>query len=714
LEDLLKKSTPRCSIEERLCNWYVLGHDIETRFELPEVNASGLLLSAFCNNNDHVLVIDNTTVNNSEVFTADILSRCLFVSHNADFEARWGVATGFLPMRYACTMVNSKRLLSGQKGFKFDLISEINRRLGYEQIPEWMEKDIRKDFKDIQFFEDKHILYNAADTIRLKAILFEQLRQAELLSQYFLHNTINSRIIIPIAEAEITGIRHDTEKWLTITAERRIKAKDLCKSLDEIIINDHGLNPGTINPVMIKSLESKRKREERTKERKLKLTAQLQSLEAKQKTHLKSYQKQKEQLEKLCTITPELEPTVTGVNWGSQKQVIETLKQMGVPLPEAKDKKTHQMKPGVGKDARANWFVTHPNSAFVAFMKTFDKFKKTEHNIKSFGEKWVEQYVRNGRAYTSLDQAGADTGRFSSGSKGKKIKTYYNGQQIPGKGDDVIYRSCFIADEGRKMIIADYSNCEGVVMISLSGDLDMKKITEIKDQHSYLGTLCWRAVYNYRYKQTNDPKWKELAETYVMDQSTEAKKEERSKFKNSGGLFPVVYGVSANKVAATSQITEKEGQVMIDTIKAQVPKVVQTLDAKSKDASTFGFVVHNKRTGSRRWFTPILDHIHYKAPITKGQIIEAEMAARNSPIQGTNSDLMKEAIAMLALWVKLYKQDVRFLLTVHDELLCDCPADKAEFYAGKIKEIMKRAAKAYLIKEIDMDVSCHTSTYWEK
>jgi len=172
--------------------------------------------------------------------------------------------------------------------------------------------------------------------------------------------------------------------------------------------------------------------------------------------------------------------------------------------------------------------------------------------------------------------------------------------------------------------------------------------------------------------------------------------------------------VSANKVAATSQITEKEGQVMIDTIKAQVPKVVQTLDAKSKEASTLGYVIHNNRTGSRRWFTPVLDHIHYKFPITKGQIIEAEMAARNSPIQGTNSDLMKEAIAMLALWVKLYKQDVRFLLTVHDELLCDCPADKAEFYAGKIKEIMKRAAKAYLIKEIDMDVSCHTAMYWKK
>lgn len=714
-DHLLKTSTPRCSIEEKYFkNWFVLGHDIETRFSLPEIRPDGLLLSAFCNNEEDVLVIDNTTIHNREVFTQDILNRCMFIAHNADFEARWGAVTNFLPMRYGCTMVNSKRLKSGQTGFKYDLISEINRTLGYEQIPIWMEKDIRKDFEHIQFFEDGHILYNAADTIRLKGVFFEQLRQAELLSQQFLHNTINSRIIIPIAQAEVTGIRHDTEKWNGITSNRKIKAEDLCKSLNEIVITQHGLNPGTINPILKKELESKAKREVTKNQRIEKLSQQLRTLEAKQKTHLKSYKTQQEQLQKLLTITPELEPTATGVNWGSAKQVIETFRFIGCPLPEAKDQKTHKMKPGVGKDARANWFIAHPTSPFLPLMKTFDSFKKTEHNIKSFGDKWVAQYVRNGRAYTSLDQAGADTGRFSSGSKGKKIKYYYNGQQIPGRGADVIYRECFIADEGRGMVIADYKNCEGIVMISLSGDLNMKKITELSDSHSYLGTLCWRAVYAHRYEQTGDLKWKELAETYEMSDTTPAKKEERSKFKNSGGLFPVVYGVAANKVAATSQITEKEGQIMIDTIKAQVPKVVIALDTKSKEASTFGYVVHNTRTGSRRWFSPVLDHLHYGFPLSKGDKITVEMAARNSPIQGTNSDLMKEAIAMLALWIKLFKQDVRILLTVHDELLCDCPADKVEFYAGKIKEIMKRAAKNYLIKEIDMEVDVKTAAYWKK
>jgi hypothetical protein len=74
----------------------------------------------------------------------------------------------------------------------------------------------------------------------------------------------------------------------------------------------------------------------------------------------------------------------------------------------------------------------------------------------------------------------------------------------------------------------------------MSGDLEMKKITSQSDQHSYLGSKAWRKVYEYRFKNTGDPKWKELSETYVMDKSTPEKEKERQKFKNSAGLFPVL------------------------------------------------------------------------------------------------------------------------------------------------------------------------------
>lgn len=80
----------------------------------------------------------------------------------------------------------------------------------------------------------------------------------------------------------------------------------------------------------------------------------------------------------------------------------------------------------------------------------------------------------------------------------------------------------------------------------------------------------------------------------------------------------------------------------------------------------------------------------------------------------TNSDLIKEAICILDLWTRLYKVPVRFLLTVHDELLVDAPEDNAEFYINKVRQIMERTAQKYLIKEIQMGTSCDIAKHWHK
>lgn len=69
---------------------------------------------------------------------------------------------------------------------------------------------------------------------------------------------------------------------------------------------------------------------------------------------------------------------------------------------------------------------------------------------------------------------------------------------------------------------------------------------------------------------------------------------------------------------------------------------------------------------------------------------------------------------MIHAWKTIYKQDVRIFLQVHDEIVCDCPEDKAEFYADKIKQLMKRAAKNYLIPEIEMDVDVRVGKFWKK
>lgn len=707
----------------RYSGWFVWGYDIENRRGKPRRDK--LLLSSFCLNderdNEEVIVIDNTSVDNSEVFTPEILRRCLFISHNADHEAQWGVATGFMPMRYGCTMVNGRRLMSGMEGYRHDLVANISRWLEHDAIPIWMDKDIRNEFEECTFFRDDHILYNASDSIRLKELYYKQLERADELGMSFLLNSLNSRIIPEIAETEVRGIKHNTEKWLGIAKDRKDKADKICQELSEKLVNQYRINLELVNPSLRKERESLEKRSSKLEERRLKLESQLRSLEEKGKTHLKSYITQKTQLEKLGLenvstqngqrlANQPIQGLSTLINWGSQKQVLRAFELIGMPIPQAKDKKSHQLKDGVGKEARINWFVQNENSEFLDFMTKYDSMKKLIHNVNSFGEKWVKQYVRDGRAYSLYDQAGTDSGRFSSGSKGK-LKTHYNSQQIPKPRE---YRECFEADEGRVIITADYKNCEGIIMISQSGDMNMKRITEMSDSHSYLGTKCWRSIYLYRYNKTKDKKWLDLANTYEMNKSTPDKEKERDIFKNSGGLFPTAYGVFASKVASTSKIVEAEGQIMIDTIKAEIPLVIEYLDRVSAKTLIDGYCIHNTRTGSRRWFQKILDNKHYGWLTNKSDKIEIESAARNSVIQGTNSDLIKEAICMIGLWARLFKQDIRLLSTVHDELVLDCPESRAEFYVGKVKELMVRAAQNYLIPEISMGVEIHCKRTWTK
>jgi len=708
LQDLLKLSGSDSTeeIDKRFKGWLVLGHDIENR---GEPNKGQLLLSSFHWGNDHVLVIDNTSIPNSAVFTPEILKRCFFIAHNADHEAIWGTATGFMPMRYGCTMVTGKRLYSGKEGYKHDLISEINRWLGNDAVPIHMDKDIRNEFATCEFFENKHILYNAGDSIKLKAMYEAQLQYADKLGQTFLVNSLCSRIIKPIAWTETKGIKHNTPKWLDIAKERQEKADKVCETLNNMVSSTPGVNMEVVNPALVKERLKWENRRSKEQKRKEKLELQLKNLEEKNKTHLKSYQTQKKQLEKLSVdLLQEISHTTSDINWSSQKQVLKVFEQMSIPLPLGKDKKTHQMKPGVGKEARAAWLINNQDSIHTPFMEQFDKYKKLIHNVHSFGGKWVHQYVKEGRAYTKIDQAGTTTGRFSSGNRKQGL---FNAQQIPSPKE---YRECFVADEGRALITVDYKACEGIIMASLAEDLTVKAILDLPDMHSYFGTKCYRAIYANRYMKTGDPKWKQLSETYEMNKTNVEKEKERHKFKNSAGLFPVAYGIFATKVANTAQITVEEGQICIDVIKNEVPRVISFLENKAKKATENGYVIHNTRTNSRRWFTPILDHKHYDFPIDKSTLLEVEAASRNSPIQGTNSDIVREAMCMIDLWANLFKQDCKFVLQVHDELIYDVPFEKKEWFLERIMNLMKRAAKNYLMKEIDMECDGKFATYWNK
>jgi len=106
--------------------------------------------------------------------------------------------------------------------------------------------------------------------------------------------------------------------------------------------------------------------------------------------------------------------------------------------------------------------IYHPVGQALLDYRTADK------RVSSFGQNFYMKYVNRdtGRVYASFHQTGTtDSGRYSS--------TNPNMQQIPR---DARYRAAFKARKGWKIVGADYSSMELVLLAEFSGDIEFMKI----------------------------------------------------------------------------------------------------------------------------------------------------------------------------------------------------------------------------------------------
>jgi DNA polymerase I-like protein with 3'-5' exonuclease and polymerase domains len=85
-----------------------------------------------------------------------------------------------------------------------------------------------------------------------------------------------------------------------------------------------------------------------------------------------------------------------------------------------------------------------------------------------------------------------------------------------------------------------------------------------------------------------------------------------------------------------------------------------------------------------------------------------ERKAKNAVIQSLSSDMTK--IAMGNLFLRLEPIGVKFVNTVHDELVFETSAEQAEHVASVVKEEMIKAGSYYL-KNLPCDVSITISDH---
>jgi DNA polymerase I-like protein with 3'-5' exonuclease and polymerase domains len=133
----------------------------------------------------------------------------------------------------------------------------------------------------------------------------------------------------------------------------------------------------------------------------------------------------------------------TEINLDSQTQVTDALKNLGVPVPET----------------TRGWQL-QPLAAEYPVVAKLLEYRGVAKSLSSFGENILEFInSKTGRIHADFRQIGAPTGRFSCSKP--------NIQQIPHEEN---YRRCFRAPEGRKLIIADYSQVELRILAEFSKD----------------------------------------------------------------------------------------------------------------------------------------------------------------------------------------------------------------------------------------------------
>ena len=80
----------------------------------------------------------------------------------------------------------------------------------------------------------------------------------------------------------------------------------------------------------------------------------------------------------------------------------------------------------------------------------------------------------------------------------------------------------------------------------------------------------------------------------------------------------------------------------------------------------------------------------------------------NMPVQGTAADIIKLAMIRVAKRLKTELPEARLLLQVHDELIAECPEDKAEKCAAILTEEMQGAVSL----DVPLTAEAHFARDW--
>jgi DNA polymerase-1 len=251
----------------------------------------------------------------------------------------------------------------------------------------------------------------------------------------------------------------------------------------------------------------------------------------------------------------------------------------------------------------------------------------------------------DGRLHTHFNQTVAATGRLSTSDP--------NLQSIPVRtelGREI--RSAFIADEGRRLLSADYSQIELRILAHVSGE---PKLREAFERGEDIHTATAAEVLGV-----------EPAKLTSAQRSI-------AKMIN----FGIVYGISAFGLSENLEIPRDEAQRYIDAYLARFPHVQDFIGRTIEQAGRDGYAT--SLLGRRR---PVPE-LRASNRQTRGF---GERVAVNFVMQGSNADIIKVAMIRIARRLTDEGRGAHLVLQVHDELLLEVPEPEV----SKVRELVRQ------------------------
>jgi len=351
---------------------------------------------------------------------------------------------------------------------------------------------------------------------------------------------------------------------------------------------------------------------------------------------MKVQQLEHEFKQKMEQAKKELTKRIPNININSSKQLREYfIDKLGMPVLKRSVKTD---KPSVDSEVLEQYAETNNIAKHILDYRKWMKLHSTF--IPALTPKKYNLSTMKGKIHPNFNQAATTSGRFSSSEP--------NFQNIP-REDELGLRSVIVADEGNVLIGFDYSQIELRLLAEITQDENLvSAYKNDEDIHQKTSLAC--GVSRYDAKTIN---------------------------------FAIVYGIGVRSLAKKLGCSFIDADFYVTRYHKTYPGIKQMWTKAKYDITTKGYVqtlFGRRRHRSKDFFA--------KSNFEQGAEIRS---LNNSIIQGSGSDLLKKA--MVSMYPQLLKYGASIVACIHDEVLVECPADKAKQVYAVVHRSMVDAGK---------------------